>query len=69
MLAGAQADPDPTGLANAVSAGFVGLELFEGVEPAAANAAMNALDQLATLIDVIQDLGPVARRALRAKLR
>jgi AcrR family transcriptional regulator len=60
---------DTAGLARAVSAGFIGLELFEGVDEAGAHAALDALDQLATLAEVVDDLGPVARRALRAKLR
>jgi AcrR family transcriptional regulator len=60
---------DTAGLARAVSAGFVGLELYEGVDPDGAHAALEALDRLAVLLEVVDDLGPVARRALRAKLR
>lgn len=60
---------DVPGLARAVSAGFVGLELYEGVDPAGAAAALDALDRLAVLVEVVDDLGPVARRALRGKLR
>ncbi len=60
---------DPAGLARAVSAAFIGLELFDGVDPAGANAALQSLEQLAILIDMVEDLGPVARRALRTKLR
>lgn len=60
---------DTAGLARAVSAGFVGLELYEGVDPDGAAAALDALDQLAVLVEVVDDLGPVARRALRGKLR
>jgi AcrR family transcriptional regulator len=60
---------DTAGLARAISAGFVGLELYEGVDPAGARAALDALDRLAVLVEVMDDLGPVARRALRAKLR
>lgn len=60
---------DTAGLARAVCAGFIGLELFEGVDPAGASAALDALDRLAVLVEVVDDLGPVARRALRAKLR
>jgi AcrR family transcriptional regulator len=60
---------DIGGLAEALCAGFVGLELFEGVDPAGAEAALAALDRLAVLIEVVDDLGPVARKALRAKLR
>ena len=60
---------DTAGLARAVSAGFIGLELYEGVDPEGAKAALDALDRLAVLIEVVDDLGPVAHRALRAKLR
>jgi AcrR family transcriptional regulator len=60
---------DTAGLARAVCAGFVGLELYEGVSPDGARAALDTLDQLGVLLEVVDDLGPVARRALRAKLR
>jgi AcrR family transcriptional regulator len=60
---------DTAGLARAVSAGFVGLELYEGVDSPGAGAALDALDRLAVLVEVVEDLGPVGRRALAAKLR
>jgi AcrR family transcriptional regulator len=60
---------DPAGLAGAVSAAFIGLELYEGVDPAGASAALDALERLAVLTDVIEDLGPMARRALQARTR
>jgi AcrR family transcriptional regulator len=60
---------DPAGVARAISAGFIGLELYEGVDAAGAALALSSLEQLGLLIDVIDDLGPVARRALRAKVR
>jgi AcrR family transcriptional regulator len=60
---------DPAGLARAVAAGFVGLELYEGVDPAGADAALEALQRLALLLDVVEDLGPVARTALRRRTR
>ncbi len=60
---------DAPGLARAISAAFIGLELFEGVDAAGAQAALVALDQLGALVDVIDDLGPVAHRAVRARLR
>jgi len=60
---------DVAGLARAVSAAFIGLELYEGVDPQGATTALDALDGLAVLIDVVDDLGPVARKALRAKVR
>jgi AcrR family transcriptional regulator len=60
---------DPTGLAHAVAAAFIGLELYDGVDPAGAHAALDALQRLAVLLDVVEDLGPVARRALRSRTR
>jgi hypothetical protein len=59
---------DVPGLARAVSAAFVGLELYEGVDPAGAERALAALDQLAVLLEVVDELGPVARRALRSRV-
>ncbi|MFG1777172.1 TetR/AcrR family transcriptional regulator [Micromonospora sp. NPDC049048] len=60
---------DPAGLARAISAAFVGLELFEGVDPAGGRDALDALERLAVLVEVLDDLGPLARRALRTHLR
>jgi AcrR family transcriptional regulator len=59
---------DVTGLATAISAAFVGLELYQAADPAGAQHALTAIEQLAVLLEVVDDLGPVARRALRAKL-
>ncbi|MGW2623330.1 TetR/AcrR family transcriptional regulator [Micromonospora taraxaci] len=59
---------DVPGLARAVSAAFIGLELYDGVDPAGADQAMAALDQLALLMEIVDDLGPIARRALQAKV-
>ncbi|MFV2088089.1 SRPBCC family protein [Micromonospora sp. LOL_021] len=55
-------------LARAVAAGFIGLELYEGVDRSGADDALAALEQLAMLVDVVDDLGPVARRALPGRL-
>ncbi|MEU6097909.1 helix-turn-helix domain-containing protein [Streptomyces sp. NPDC047079] len=60
---------DPAGLARAVSASFVGIELYEGVDAAGARSALAALDQLASLVAALDDLGPVAQRAVRHALR
>jgi len=57
------------GLAPAITAGFIGLELFEGVDPDAAASALNALERLGVLVEVVNDLGPVGRSAMRAKMR
>ncbi|MBN6038668.1 TetR family transcriptional regulator [Amycolatopsis sp. 195334CR] len=60
---------DPAGLARATSAGFLGLTLFEAVDAEGGEQALGALAQLAALADVLESLGPVATKALRAKLR
>lgn len=60
---------DPAGLARAISAGFLGLELYEGVDPAGATSALDAIERLGLLVEVMDDLGPVARRALRSRMR
>ncbi|MFI1569120.1 TetR/AcrR family transcriptional regulator [Streptomyces sp. NPDC020490] len=60
---------DPAGLARAVAASFVGIELYEGVDLPGATAALDALDQLASLVAALEELGPVAQRAVRHHLR
>ncbi|MBK3544617.1 TetR/AcrR family transcriptional regulator [Streptomyces sp. MBT60] len=60
---------DPAGLARAVTGAFVGLEMYEGVDPEGAERAFEALEQLAALARVLDELGPVARRAVRHRLR
>jgi hypothetical protein len=60
---------DSAGLARAVSASFIGLELYEGVDADGAAQALDSLERLGVLVEVVNDLGPIARRALRAKLK
>ncbi|MGN9845688.1 TetR/AcrR family transcriptional regulator [Nonomuraea sp. H19] len=60
---------DVAGLAKAVAAAFVGLELYEGVDADGAAQAMDALEELAVLVTALEDMGPLVRRAVRAKLR
>lgn len=60
---------DAAGLARAVAASFVGLELYEGVDPDGAEAALAALEQLTALAAALDSLGPVAQRAVRHHLR
>ncbi|GAA3375812.1 TetR family transcriptional regulator [Streptomyces sannanensis] len=60
---------DSAGLARAVAASFVGLELYEGVDPSGARSALDALEQLAVLVGALEELGPVAQRAVRHRLR
>lgn len=60
---------DVPGLARAVAAAFVGLELYDGVDADGANQALDALEQLAALVTALEDMGPLVRRAVRARLR
>jgi len=60
---------DVDGLATAVVASFVGLQLHEGADPDGAERAFAALEQLGDLLSAVDELGPVARRAVRARLR
>ena len=60
---------DAPGLARGIAASFIGIELYEGVDPAGADQALVALETLGVLVEVVEDLGPLARRALRARLR
>ncbi|WP_328356770.1 TetR/AcrR family transcriptional regulator [Streptomyces sp. NBC_00445] len=60
---------NPAGLARAVAASFVGIELYEGVDAAGATAALDALEQLGFLVGALEELGPVAQRAVRHHLR
>lgn len=57
---------DPAGLSRAISAAFIGLELYDGVDPDGATAALAVLDGVAEMVAALDGLGPVARRALRA---
>nr|WP_202446899.1 TetR/AcrR family transcriptional regulator [Streptomyces sp. SID5468] len=60
---------DVGGVARAVCAAFTGLELYEGTDPEGAARAFDALPQLAALFGALEDLGPVAQRAVRSRLR
>ncbi|QCX79196.1 HTH-type transcriptional regulator AcrR [Streptomyces sp. YIM 121038] len=60
---------DAVGLARAVAASFVGIELYEGVDAEGAGRALDALEDLGALVAALDDLGPVAQRAVRHRLR
>jgi AcrR family transcriptional regulator len=60
---------DRPGLARGVAAAFIGIELYDGVDPDGAATALAALEQLAVLTEVLDELGPVASRAVRARVR
>ncbi len=60
---------DVAGLAQAISSAFIGLELYDGVDPVGGAAAAQTLEALAALVGMVGDLGPVSSRAVKAKLR
>ncbi|POM26577.1 Bacterial regulatory protein, tetR family [Actinomadura rubteroloni] len=60
---------DTDGLARALAASFLGLDLYGGVDEASARRATAALEQFAVLMSALDDLGPVVRRAVRTRLR
>jgi len=60
---------DIQGLARAIAAAFIGLELYEGVDPAGARGAFAALQHLSVLTEILDDLPPAGRRALRGRIR
>jgi AcrR family transcriptional regulator len=60
---------DPRGLAQTVAAGFIGLELYDVVDPDAAGAAFDALDAIGALVSALDGLPPLAVRAVRGRAR
>jgi AcrR family transcriptional regulator len=60
---------DATGLARAVVASFIGLELYEGVDADGGAQAFATLDQLVLLAGLVEDRNPVVRGAVTAALR
>ncbi|MFG2989858.1 TetR/AcrR family transcriptional regulator [Streptomyces sp. NPDC048257] len=60
---------DPAGLARATAASFIGIELYEGVDPLGAGSAFDALEQLAGLATVLEGLGSLSQRVVRHGLR
>ncbi|WKD32539.1 TetR/AcrR family transcriptional regulator [Streptomyces xanthophaeus] len=60
---------DPAGLARATAASFIGIELYEGVDPTGAGSALAALEQLAGLATVLEGLGSLSQRVVRHGLR
>jgi len=60
---------DPAGLAQGVAAAFIGIVLYGGANPEGASSALDTLERLAVLAEVIDDIGPLARRAVRARVR
>jgi AcrR family transcriptional regulator len=60
---------EPAGLARAIVAAFTGLELYDGVDAEGSASALAALEALGGLLEAVDELGPVATRAVRATVR
>ena len=60
---------DATGLSRAISSAFIGLLMYDGVDRPGADSAFASLEQLGSLVEVIEDLGPAARLVLRSRLK
>jgi AcrR family transcriptional regulator len=60
---------EPAGLARAVAAGFIGLELYDGVDADASADALDALDAIGALVSAFDAVPPVAVRAIRSRAR
>ncbi|GAA1506438.1 TetR/AcrR family transcriptional regulator [Nocardioides humi] len=60
---------DVPGLARAIGSAFVGLELYDGVDATGAAHALDALGQLAAVLAVVEELGPLERAAVRRRVR
>jgi AcrR family transcriptional regulator len=60
---------DPRGLARAVAGGSIGLELYAGVDRAGAESALDTLDAMGAVLAALDDLGPMATRAVRGRVR
>ncbi len=60
---------DIGGLARAIAAAFVGLELYDGVDQDGAARAMNALQQLGALMTMFENMGPVSRAAVKGRMQ
>ena len=60
---------DTDDLAHLIAAGFIGLELYDAVDPDGSASAFQALRSLDALASTLDGLGPMARRAIHAAIR
>lgn len=60
---------DVPGLAHALSASFIGMELMAVVDPDGDALAAEALDRLGAMAERLDGLGPVSKRAVRGAVR
>lgn len=59
----------PADLAGAISASFLGLELYQGIDPEKGRRALRALTDLGALLEAIEGLGPMESAIVRSRLR
>lgn len=59
---------DVTDLGRTIGAAFIGLELYDGVDPDGATAALDSLAGLGVLIEVLDGLSPVERKLLKKRI-
>ncbi|MFT4294569.1 MAG: TetR/AcrR family transcriptional regulator [Micropruina sp.] len=59
---------DVDALARAIGAAFIGLELYEGVDPAGAEAALDSLAGVGVLIEVLDGLNALERTLLQKRI-
>ena len=59
---------DTEGLAQVISAAFIGIELQDGADPDGPSKAFATIEQLGDLITTLNDLGPLTQTALRVEI-
>jgi hypothetical protein len=52
-----------------LAGGSIGLELYAGVDRAGAESALDTLDAMGAVLAALDDLGPMATRAVRGRVR
>ncbi|WP_433249331.1 TetR/AcrR family transcriptional regulator [Actinomadura nitritigenes] len=60
---------DAPSLARIIASAFIGLELYDGADPEGARKALDALDGLGAILEMLDGLGPLATRMFRARTR
>jgi AcrR family transcriptional regulator len=58
-----------SGLPRSLAGGSIGLELYAGVDRAGAESALDTLDAMGAVLAALDDLGPMATRAVRGRVR
>lgn len=59
---------DAEELTRAIGSAFIGLELYDTVDPAGAASAFAAWERLGALAELVDGLGPASKRIVRSRL-